>query len=179
MRFSSSCIQTARNKGKPSLAGLVIKAFLAFNGSLVLLRAALIYMNIFRLYSYAGLINLANNIPCFYCIAVSSPSNLVREVLYNSNWWSICDFRSRAFIMLKYQGTLRVYTSNVKSCTDYKTIRVSTQCTTRSVIGTVLGKFKISCKDVNLFELWMEVNILLQERQKLESGHLGHHQRHW
>ncbi|CAJ0593822.1 unnamed protein product [Cylicocyclus nassatus] len=54
-------------------------------------------------------------------------------------------------------GTLRVYTSNVKACTDYKTIRVSTQCTTRSVIGTVLGKFKISCKDVNLFELWMEV----------------------
>ncbi|VDO86305.1 unnamed protein product [Heligmosomoides polygyrus] len=54
-------------------------------------------------------------------------------------------------------GTLRVYTSNVKACTDYKTIRVSTQCTTRSVIDTVLNKFKISCRDTNLFELWMEV----------------------
>ncbi|VDM76485.1 unnamed protein product [Strongylus vulgaris] len=69
-------------------------------------------------------------------------------------------------------GTLRVYTSNVKECTAYKTIRVSTQCTTRSVIETIListqcttksvietilSKFKISCKDTNLFELWMEV----------------------
>ncbi|VDL78794.1 unnamed protein product [Nippostrongylus brasiliensis] len=54
-------------------------------------------------------------------------------------------------------GTLRVYTSNVKACTDYKTIRVSTQCSTRSVIDTVLSKFKISCRDPNLFELWMEV----------------------
>ncbi|ETN82883.1 Ras association domain protein [Necator americanus] len=54
-------------------------------------------------------------------------------------------------------GTLRVYTSNVKACTDYKTIRVSTQCTVRSVIDTVLSKFKISCRDTNLFELWMEV----------------------
>lgn len=57
-----------------------------------------------------------------------------------------------------FQGTLRVYTSNVKACTDYKTIRVSTQCTTRSVIDTVLNKFKISCRDTNLFELWMEVS---------------------
>ncbi|KAK6020336.1 Ras association domain protein, partial [Ostertagia ostertagi] len=54
-------------------------------------------------------------------------------------------------------GTLRVYTSNVKACTDYKTIRLSTHCTTRSVIDTVLSKFKISCRDTNLFELWMEV----------------------
>ncbi|CAJ0593812.1 unnamed protein product [Cylicocyclus nassatus] len=54
-------------------------------------------------------------------------------------------------------GTLRVYTSNVKACTAYKTIRVSTQCTTKSVIETILSKFKISCKDTNLFELWMEV----------------------
>ncbi|CAJ0593854.1 unnamed protein product [Cylicocyclus nassatus] len=54
-------------------------------------------------------------------------------------------------------GTLRVYTNNVKACTDYKTIRVSTQSTTRSVIETVLDKFKISCRDTNLFELWMEV----------------------
>ncbi|CAJ0593855.1 unnamed protein product [Cylicocyclus nassatus] len=54
-------------------------------------------------------------------------------------------------------GTLRVYTNNVKACTDYKTIRVSTQSTTRSVIETVLNKFKISCRDTNLFELWMEV----------------------
>ncbi|KAK6016438.1 Ras association domain protein [Ostertagia ostertagi] len=50
-------------------------------------------------------------------------------------------------------GTLRVYTSNVKACTDYKTIRLSTHCTTRSVIDTVLSKFKISCRDTNLFEL--------------------------
>ncbi|KAJ1361791.1 hypothetical protein KIN20_021135 [Parelaphostrongylus tenuis] len=54
-------------------------------------------------------------------------------------------------------GTLRVYTNNVKACTDYKTIRLSTQCTSRSVIDTVLSKFKISCRDTNLFELWMEV----------------------
>ncbi|KAE9415940.1 hypothetical protein Angca_002082, partial [Angiostrongylus cantonensis] len=54
-------------------------------------------------------------------------------------------------------GTLRVYTNNVKACTDYKTIRLSTQCTSRSVIDIVLSKFKISCRDTNLFELWMEV----------------------
>ncbi|KAK6047538.1 hypothetical protein COOONC_14957 [Cooperia oncophora] len=37
-------------------------------------------------------------------------------------------------------GTLRVHTSNVKACTDYKTIRLSTHCTTRSVIDTVTTK---------------------------------------
>ncbi|VDM52285.1 unnamed protein product [Angiostrongylus costaricensis] len=66
-------------------------------------------------------------------------------------------------------GTLRVYTNNVKACTDYKTIRLSTQCTSRSVIDTVLSKFKISCRDTNLFELWME------EPSKVNYGTLIHH----
>ena len=56
-----------------------------------------------------------------------------------------------------FQGVLKVYTSDIRQCTDYKTIRVSTKTTARNVIEMVLTKFKLTCRDPNLFELWMEV----------------------
>ncbi|PAV90939.1 hypothetical protein WR25_06743 [Diploscapter pachys] len=56
-----------------------------------------------------------------------------------------------------FQGVLKVYTSDIRQCTDYKTIRVSTKTTARNVIEMVLTKFKLTCRDPNLFELWMEL----------------------
>ncbi|CAI4229871.1 unnamed protein product [Auanema sp. JU1783] len=56
-------------------------------------------------------------------------------------------------------GSLKIYTNNVKTCADYKTIRVSNFATTEQVIETVINKFKLSsCRDTNLYKLWMEVS---------------------
>ncbi|CAD6197612.1 unnamed protein product [Caenorhabditis auriculariae] len=54
-------------------------------------------------------------------------------------------------------GALKIDTSRIKQCTDYKTIRVSTNTPTKTVIEQVLNKFKLTCRDTNLFELWMEI----------------------
>uniref|UniRef100_A0A0N5ARR9 Ras-associating domain-containing protein n=1 Tax=Syphacia muris TaxID=451379 RepID=A0A0N5ARR9_9BILA len=54
-------------------------------------------------------------------------------------------------------GTLKVYTGNINPDTDYKTLKISTSHTAKNVIDTILGKFRISCRDPNLFEIFMEV----------------------
>uniref|UniRef100_A0A7E5A1Z1 Ras-associating domain-containing protein n=1 Tax=Panagrellus redivivus TaxID=6233 RepID=A0A7E5A1Z1_PANRE len=54
-------------------------------------------------------------------------------------------------------GNLRVFTGNIKTETDYKTIRLSTQTTVKQVIEQLLGKFRLTCRDPNLYQLWMEV----------------------
>ncbi|VDM80108.1 unnamed protein product [Strongylus vulgaris] len=96
----------------------------------------------------------AHSRPCIY----GSPSSSMHDTTLTSRSCSSISLNSADSASSEGDwGTLRVYTSNVKACTDYKTIRVSTQCTTRSVIETVLSKSKISCRDPNLFELWMEI----------------------
>ncbi|KHN83904.1 hypothetical protein Tcan_11336 [Toxocara canis] len=54
-------------------------------------------------------------------------------------------------------GVLKVYTACVKADTEYKTLKVSTSHTVRNVVDTILNKFRISCRDPNLFEIFMEV----------------------
>ncbi|CAJ0593856.1 unnamed protein product [Cylicocyclus nassatus] len=96
----------------------------------------------------------ASSCPSVY----GSPSSSTNEATLTSRSSSLASLSSVDSANSESDwGTLRVYTNNVKACTDYKTIRVSTHSTTRSVIETVLSKFKISCRDTNLFELWMEV----------------------
>uniref|UniRef100_A0A915PWQ1 Ras-associating domain-containing protein n=1 Tax=Setaria digitata TaxID=48799 RepID=A0A915PWQ1_9BILA len=53
-------------------------------------------------------------------------------------------------------GTLRIYTSDIKKDTDYKTLKISTNHTVKNIVDTILTKFRI-CKDPNLFEIVMEV----------------------
>uniref|UniRef100_A0A0K0G3U9 GH01721p (inferred by orthology to a D. melanogaster protein) n=1 Tax=Strongyloides venezuelensis TaxID=75913 RepID=A0A0K0G3U9_STRVS len=52
---------------------------------------------------------------------------------------------------------LKIFTRNIKSDTDYKTIKVSTHTTTRQVINTILSKFRLTSKDPNLYCLVMEI----------------------
>ncbi|CAB3397590.1 unnamed protein product [Caenorhabditis bovis] len=54
-------------------------------------------------------------------------------------------------------GVLKVDTRNVKQCTDYKTIRVTNSTTTRQVIEKFLNTLKLTCRDPNLFDLFMEL----------------------
>ncbi|VDD93699.1 unnamed protein product [Enterobius vermicularis] len=54
-------------------------------------------------------------------------------------------------------GTLKIYTGKINADTDYKTLKISTSHTAKNVIDTILGKFRTSCRDPNLFEIFMEV----------------------
>ncbi|CAI5452855.1 unnamed protein product [Caenorhabditis angaria] len=54
-------------------------------------------------------------------------------------------------------GILRVDTRTVKQCTDYKTIRVTSATTCKNVIEKFMSTLKLSCRDPNLFEIWMEL----------------------
>ncbi|VDM95746.1 unnamed protein product [Thelazia callipaeda] len=54
-------------------------------------------------------------------------------------------------------GTLRIYTGDIKEDTDYKTLKISTSHTVKNIVDIILMKFRISCKDPNLFEIIMEV----------------------
>lgn len=55
------------------------------------------------------------------------------------------------------KGTLKIYTGKINADTDYKTLKISTSHTAKNVIDTILGKFRTSCRDPNLFEIFMEV----------------------
>lgn len=56
------------------------------------------------------------------------------------------------------KGNLRVYTAQLKPDTDYKTLRVSAEDTTETVVAQlVLDKLRLSLRDPNLFHLFMEV----------------------
>ncbi len=50
-----------------------------------------------------------------------------------------------------------MYTGEIKADTDYKTIRVSASTNARTAISVMLNKFRLSCRDPNLFELCMEL----------------------
>uniref|UniRef100_A0A914CFE9 Ras-associating domain-containing protein n=1 Tax=Acrobeloides nanus TaxID=290746 RepID=A0A914CFE9_9BILA len=54
-------------------------------------------------------------------------------------------------------GNLRVFTTGIKMGADYKTLRISNQTTCQSVVEQILNKFRLTCRDPNLFQLWMEV----------------------
>ncbi|CAI2354928.1 unnamed protein product [Caenorhabditis sp. 36 PRJEB53466] len=54
-------------------------------------------------------------------------------------------------------GVLKVDTRSVKQCTDYKTIRVTSSTTARQVVEKFLMTLKLTCRDVNLFDIWMEL----------------------
>uniref|UniRef100_A0A183C666 Ras-associating domain-containing protein n=1 Tax=Globodera pallida TaxID=36090 RepID=A0A183C666_GLOPA len=55
-------------------------------------------------------------------------------------------------------GYLRVYTGQIKTDTDYKTLRVPSSASTECVIRQlVLDKLRLSLRDLNLFHLFMEV----------------------
>ncbi|CAJ0577746.1 unnamed protein product, partial [Mesorhabditis spiculigera] len=54
-------------------------------------------------------------------------------------------------------GVLKIYTLNVAAFSDYKALRVHTSTTVAEVIDTLVNKFKLSAKDPNLFEMFMEV----------------------
>ncbi|KAH7724871.1 Protein W05B10.4 [Aphelenchoides avenae] len=54
-------------------------------------------------------------------------------------------------------GYLRVFTGVIKADTDYKTLKISNQTTTQTVIEIVMNKFRLTCRDPNLFQLWMEI----------------------
>ncbi|CAO4379076.1 unnamed protein product [Caenorhabditis nigoni] len=54
-------------------------------------------------------------------------------------------------------GVLKVDTRSVKQCTDYKTIRVTNGTTARHVVEKFLNTLKLTCRDANLFDLWMEL----------------------
>ncbi|CAJ0577747.1 unnamed protein product, partial [Mesorhabditis spiculigera] len=55
------------------------------------------------------------------------------------------------------KGVLKIYTLNVAAFSDYKALRVHTSTTVAEVIDTLVNKFKLSAKDPNLFEMFMEV----------------------
>lgn len=61
------------------------------------------------------------------------------------------------------QGVLKVYTGCVNEDTEYKTLRISTSHTAKNVIDTIIGKFRISYRDPNLFEIVMEVRTRIRE----------------
>jgi hypothetical protein len=55
-------------------------------------------------------------------------------------------------------GHLRIFTGNIKAECDFKTLKVSTQTTVQQIIEMLLSKFRLTCRDSNLFQLWMEVS---------------------
>uniref|UniRef100_A0A915B488 Ras-associating domain-containing protein n=1 Tax=Parascaris univalens TaxID=6257 RepID=A0A915B488_PARUN len=60
-------------------------------------------------------------------------------------------------------GVLKVYTGCVNEDTEYKTLRISTSHTAKNVIDTIIGKFRISYRDPNLFEIVMEVRTRIRD----------------
>uniref|UniRef100_A0A915CUW4 Ras-associating domain-containing protein n=1 Tax=Ditylenchus dipsaci TaxID=166011 RepID=A0A915CUW4_9BILA len=59
--------------------------------------------------------------------------------------------------MFQIKGYLRVFTFGVKSDTDYKTLKITSRTKSRDVVEMILNKFRLNFRDVNLFQLWMEV----------------------
>uniref|UniRef100_A0AC35TLJ3 Ras-associating domain-containing protein n=1 Tax=Rhabditophanes sp. KR3021 TaxID=114890 RepID=A0AC35TLJ3_9BILA len=57
-------------------------------------------------------------------------------------------------------GHFKIYTSLIKADTDYKTIKISSQTTTKTVIDTMLTKFRMFSKDPNLYCLVMEIRTI-------------------
>jgi hypothetical protein len=55
-------------------------------------------------------------------------------------------------------GHLRIFTGNIKAEIDFKTLKVSTQTTVQQIIEILLSKFRLTCRDSNLYQLWMEVS---------------------
>jgi hypothetical protein len=55
-------------------------------------------------------------------------------------------------------GHLRIFTGNIKAECDFKTLKVSTQTTVKQIIENLLSKFRLTCRDSNLYQLWMEVS---------------------
>uniref|UniRef100_A0A914Z9M0 Ras-associating domain-containing protein n=1 Tax=Panagrolaimus superbus TaxID=310955 RepID=A0A914Z9M0_9BILA len=54
-------------------------------------------------------------------------------------------------------GHLRIFTGNIKAEIDFKTLKVSTQTSVQQIIEILLSKFRLTCRDPNLYQLWMEV----------------------
>ncbi|KAI1695068.1 ras association (RalGDS/AF-6) domain-containing protein [Ditylenchus destructor] len=54
-------------------------------------------------------------------------------------------------------GYLRVFTCGIKSDTDYKTLKITSRTTSQAVVEMILNKFRLSFRDLNLFQLWMEI----------------------
>lgn len=55
------------------------------------------------------------------------------------------------------QGTVRVHTGGIRPDVDYKTLFINTATTTDEVLRTLMHKFRLTHKDVNLFYMTMIV----------------------
>ncbi|KAK0422756.1 hypothetical protein QR680_007765 [Steinernema hermaphroditum] len=66
-------------------------------------------------------------------------------------------------------GALRVHTGHVKPDTDYKTLKISTQTTVQTVIDQILNKFRLSCRDPNMYQLLMEVRTRRSDGQEVRT----------
>lgn len=58
---------------------------------------------------------------------------------------------------------------NVKADIDYKTLKISTNHTVRNVIENVISKFRFSCRDINLFEILMELRTMIDGQEVIFS----------
>ncbi|CAJ0944280.1 unnamed protein product, partial [Mesorhabditis belari] len=54
-------------------------------------------------------------------------------------------------------GVLKIYTWNVAAFSDYKALRIHLTTTVAELIDILVSKFKLSARDPNLFEMFMEV----------------------
>ncbi|TKR95426.1 hypothetical protein L596_009596 [Steinernema carpocapsae] len=66
-------------------------------------------------------------------------------------------------------GALRVHTGNVKRDTDYKTLKISTHTTVQVVVEQILNKFKLTCRDPNMYQLLMEVRTRRADGQEVRT----------
>ncbi|KAE9549549.1 hypothetical protein FO519_007229 [Halicephalobus sp. NKZ332] len=74
-------------------------------------------------------------------------------------------------------GHLRVFTGHIKGDTDYKTLKINNQTTAKQIVEQLLSKFRLTSRDPNLYQLWMEVSTRINGQEVKTLLELDHQSR--